>query len=114
MEEENRQEDDILLERALEFLDPEQSGRTSFERILAFDFRPLEQLLSRESLPVSGSVAINLIRYHRMERLKGLLLPFLEKDGPLCREIDRASRIASHPYRKKQSTPSSPGLSSSV
>ena len=49
MEEESRQKDDILLERALDFLDPEQAGHTSFDRVLAFDFRPLEQLLSQKN-----------------------------------------------------------------
>ncbi|MCL5259113.1 MAG: hypothetical protein M1532_00540 [Nitrospirae bacterium] len=114
MTEENRQEDDILLESALDFLDPEHAGHTSFERILEFDFRPLERFLARENVPVSNDLGINLIRYHRMERLKALLLPFLAKDGPLAREIARVSRITSHPYRKNTSVTGSAGLSSSV
>ncbi|MCL4462110.1 MAG: hypothetical protein M1297_10470 [Nitrospirae bacterium] len=114
MEDEECQEYDNLLESALNFLDPEDLGRTSFERILEFDFRPLEHLLSRDCSPVSTDLSVNLVRYHRMEKLKQLLLPFSAKDGPLAREIARVSRIAAHPYRKNKPVSDSAGLSSSA
>lgn len=114
MEDPVRQDDDVLLEDALSFLDPEWEGRTTLERILDFDFRPLERLLSQGQPPVSDDLAVNLIRLHQMERLRALLVPFLSQDGPLVRELTRVSVIAANPYRKYALPPPSAGVSSAI
>ncbi len=114
MEDPVRQDDDVLLEDALSFLDPEWEGRTTLERILDFDFRPLERLLSQGRPPVSDDLARNLMRLHQMERLRALLLPYLSQDGPLVRELTRVSIIAANPYRKCVLPPGSPGVSSAI
>lgn len=114
MEDAVGQEDDVLLEQALSFLDPEYSGRTTLERILDFDFRPLERLLAQGRPPVSADMAVNLIRFHQMERLRILLLPYLAQDGPLVRELTRVSVIAANPYRKAALPKGTPGVSSAV